>query len=426
MARIGDPGNTIIDIDFSRFPASTNTNSGSLSGSLDAHGLTFLRASPATVQTSATSVATGIPNNVIRIGRSGSLSNTALVLEETRTNYVFPHITPVANTGVWGDVANATASYGAAPNGIAEATRVLMVAGTYGPHIYTSVTSARFISLWGRRLANSTGYKQRLYDGVELPSHDLTGYSGDTWVRAGRYHNSGNNTYSIHDNRLTTHGGSGVGVDMLSWGHQIENGTFLTELIETSGSVQTRAAERLYHPDVTKLMHDGMLAIEVTFRPKADFPSGFTKPMRIWSIDENNYFELDPTGTLARFCINGEFATRNDLSLKREEAFNFYTSFFTSRAESPSFKGVVSGTSVNYYDLTDSTTGITTLRLSASLTGSINFFSDKNGNKAFSAWVEHISVYRRARNVPNLELDGTRHQNYTRVPRIKPFKDRKY
>lgn len=211
-------------------------------------------------------------------------------------------------------------------------------------------------------------------------------------------------------------------VDMM----QFERGLFPTEHIWTSGSINSRASEKLYHPDVTQLMDDGMLAIEVIFRLKGRFPSQFTGPFRLWTIDENNYAEFDPTGSFGRVCVSGVTASSPSLTIGTTTALSIYTMFSTGSADAPQFVAIVSASSgYSTSDITSAmSAGFSSLRLPSTLTGSLYFMSDASGNKALSGWIERIAVYRRSRNVPDLELPATRHPNYTRSNKVRPFADR--
>lgn len=207
---------------------------------------------------------------------------------------------------------------------------------------------------------------------------------------------------------------------------QVERGLFPTEFIWTSGSAQWRASEKLYHPDVTQLIDDGMLTIEIAFRPKGRFPTQFAGPVRIWTIDENNYSEVDPTGSVGRVCINGVTATFSPATLEMTTGYSLYTSFSSRADETPQYLAIASS-STGFSTVqvgAAMSAGFTDLRLPSTLTGSLYFMSDASGNKTLSAWIERISVYRRSRNVPDLELPATRHPTYTRTTRVRPFADR--
>src|SRR5260370_402323 len=77
-----------------------------------------------------------------------------------------------------------------------------------------------------------------------------------------------------------------------TWGLQLENGLFATELIQTHGAAATRAGERLFYANGSALVDSGRIGMYAKFVPKGA-RSAYTAPPPIWSVDANNFATID-------------------------------------------------------------------------------------------------------------------------------------
>jgi hypothetical protein len=72
---------------------------------------------------------------------------------------------------------------------------------------------------------------------------------------------------------------------------QFESGNIQTEHILTTGSVASRAGEKLYHPFASTFINDKRIAMEFRFIPKGG-PGEYAVDPYICTIDNNNYIKI--------------------------------------------------------------------------------------------------------------------------------------
>lgn len=259
-------------------------------------GLSLSRASSATVQTSASTVVTaGIGVDVARVGDDGS--GAGLVLEEARTNLQTASRAEVGGAGWNVASGTVTANFAAGPDGSNVATRSQVTAGKYSQYWDSSArTGAHCCSVWAR----GTSAPQTLHGDIGLPnSFTLAGAATTSWARFTNVL-----VLAAQQMQLACVNNPTATLDCLSDLWQCEAGAFPTEAIVTTGATATRAGERLYHATSSALVRAGRLGLEVKIRPKGSSAS-YSANMRLWTIDANNYAEIDKTTRVLTVVVAG-------------------------------------------------------------------------------------------------------------------------
>lgn len=256
-------------------------------------GLSFSRASAATVQAGTSSVVTsGITTDVPRAGRRLDSDSIGLVIEETRTNWVKDARNPTT--------ANWTAGTGAAPSsgftgpdGSANAYRHNIASGTLSRYVHlTLLSGTTTASIWLTRGSVGATYQ---IAGIGTP---LFGTAPSVWTRYAASTTGATLDFIVCDGRdLSGSGGTTAGArDDLIDCVQEETGAFATEFINTSGATATRQGERLWLPSATSVVSAGRLTLEINFKAKSA-PSQFGAAARLWTSGAD-YAEISSAGTL--------------------------------------------------------------------------------------------------------------------------------
>lgn len=278
--------------DFTALPLSTSANAATLRAALSAMGLTFTRASSATVQTSASEVVTaGIGVDDPRVGNGGY--GQGLVIEEARTNDIAGYYPRASTWGwaSWDPVAgsNDQEAAGTAPDGTSNAHRwTATSAGVYGTaNTVTAVAATYALSAWGKRAsgASSTfGWRVSKDGNTVHPGLMAAGYDG-TWKRSSGVYTTTAGSFVVGEDIRAGVGPTTGLCDVYDWGFQLENGKFPTELILTTGATATRAADRLSVTS-TRIVQSGRIGIEVTFVPKG----------LVADMNNPRFFQINGTG----------------------------------------------------------------------------------------------------------------------------------
>ena len=251
-------------------------------------GLSFARASSATVTTGPSTVITsGITSNVARVGKRGSDSTTrGLLFEGARTNLLAPNGRAVNSLASAGSGATITANDIAGPDGSVSADRVQLTSGGYSRYqTFSLTTGAKYtVSIWFK----GSGPFQTNTFGVA--AHANVGTLSSSWTCVS-YTFTQDSTSGGFIPLDTRNNGVGSGwpqaidawVDLM----QIEAGAY-----ETSYFNGARAGERLYLASRAPLLRGGRLRLRV--RSLMRFASADMKrARRLWTIDANNYVEVD-------------------------------------------------------------------------------------------------------------------------------------
>lgn len=245
-------------------------------------GLSFSRASTATVQTSASTIlVTGITTDVARIGDDGA-NHKGLVIEEARTNnaqYAQLVGNPVSTTGT------PTISDITGPDGATSGRQIQDTGASafqfqyFNPTNFSNGTSV-VGSCWGKLIAGTQGTVQENGDSADLV------ITSANWARVV---NSGtaNAISPFSMNFVPTNLVAASVGTCAFYGAQYEAGKFVTELILTSGAAATRAGERLWLTDKSTAIISGQLSMEVAYFPKGAH-NAYAAQQNIFFIDANN------------------------------------------------------------------------------------------------------------------------------------------
>lgn len=259
-------------------------------------GLTFARASIATVQTgTSTVITTGIGNNVARVGRRLTGDTPGLVIERTATNA----IADSRNTTVasWQPGSVADVRPGAAPSpdgsttqnsstttGAAQFSRYVQFAATTGVAVVLSMWS---LSTSG---ASITGTWQ-----VGTPNQTYSATSA--WVRAVGLYTTAGSAYFLAPCNTTA---QAITHDM----HQHELGLIATEFITTSGGAATRQGEQLTCSYDLRASAGLELRLEFVVRPKGS-STQYPALMTLWFQDASNNIRINNTTGAVNILIGG-------------------------------------------------------------------------------------------------------------------------
>jgi hypothetical protein len=172
----------------------------------------------------------------------------------------------------WNNISTTlTANYGLSPDGTNNATRLQRSAGVRGV-IYngTSVTSGQSytISLYVKSLNSTQQIRIGADNGCVNPQGAETFTVGEKWQRISTTITASQTSWNYFiDNVQSGIGCTGtyVGVDILIYGFQVEEGSYATSLIHTSGSAVTRSADVANNAGNSDLINstEGVLYAEI-------------------------------------------------------------------------------------------------------------------------------------------------------------------
>jgi hypothetical protein len=281
-------------------------------------GLTFSRASSATVQTSDQTVQTAsIGVDVLRVGQYGATSaSRGIVIEESRTN-IAPHRDQLTNWTTTGATATRTAGQ-ASPDGTSNAVRWQAASGAFSYYVQTQQLPATrwTCTQWTvRGSVGASGQMLAFVNGTPAANKALANTTlGAAWQRI---------SATPNDASLGGAGGSGGGIvladgrDQSAVGGvvagardaivdlpQCEAGVFATEAIVTSGASATRAGERLAITTGSSVVSHGRLSLELSVIPKGA-RSEYGSTIQLWYVDANNQASIDPTTGVMTVKIGG-------------------------------------------------------------------------------------------------------------------------
>lgn len=276
----------IWEADFERdYPLNDGSNGNLLKGLDGARGLLFTRASDATVQVSPSQVVTsGIGVDGVRIGNAGY--GKGRVLEESRQN-IAPRARPT-NTGGWGGITSTiTLGYAAGPDdAAATAARIFASStGAFGCFVNAPVLAQSYVgSVWYRLLDRANRPQVIPSVPATAGTRELVTPGTDAWWRYVSPVRSSASAYclQVHETGLL------AAVDAVCDLAQVEYGSFPTELILTTGAAATRQADSLSISDLSRVVRNGQIRIELDFIPRAT-RSNYTTFPTLFSYDANNY-----------------------------------------------------------------------------------------------------------------------------------------
>jgi len=186
-----------------------------------------------------------VSNNEPRIDFSND-SKGALLLEPTRTNR-FLHSEDLtqfdlSSSGIGASNPVVTSNYGISPNGTQNADRVQLYAGTDASgnsritETFSIFATTETISVY---LKSNDG-QEHIIDIIQSNSVQNTATVTSEWKRFS--FTNVNTSPDVYGIGLT--GSNGETADILAWGFQLEEGSYATSYIPTSGSIGTRDTEQ--------------------------------------------------------------------------------------------------------------------------------------------------------------------------------------
>jgi hypothetical protein len=407
---------TVWRANFAGLPLSTTSNATELTNALAALGLTFTRASSATVQTSIDSlVASGIGTDVPRIGDAGY--GRGLLMEEARTNEA-SRCSELDNA-TWAKFATTvTADTSVAPDGATTADTIAETATTNVHLIQQSTLSVNgtdgwVISAWARqgtrryavlRFGTSAGYEitMDLQTGTVANSSAVSSASvrgsATGWLRGSFVCVPASGVsafqFAMSDTGGAYHSYAGsTSNNLLAWGFQLEKGKYPTELIPTTSTTVTRAADRLAHSTPSRLVNAGRLGLELRFIPRATLANyDATNGFYLWTngpAGGNSYAWLNPGDSRLYVRVNGtDWTPTTTISWAVGDVVDFWVEAGGGSLASVAKYRVNGGAAVSI--------GSTSAQGSISTSAVIDFFGAAAVGVS-SAWVQHIRAYRAGR-----------------------------
>lgn len=261
--------------------------------------LAYSRASGASVQTSATTVTTGLAVDAAPYTNRGT--STGLTVECARTNLIFPMRSHTG--GYWGagSVVTTTEAAAAGPDGAVSAVQSAVLAGGYSrwvvyAHAATGLSYSH--SLWHRTVSGAGTYRVTVVDNVSV-----SGASSTTWALVAHSRIAGENGVRLFPVDCR----DAVARDMYTDLHQVELGQFPTSAIITAGAAATRAGARLRHTDAAKIIASGRLEFEIDVEPlgaSTEYGTDGTH-FYIWYVDASNYARIIAATRVLEVLIGG-------------------------------------------------------------------------------------------------------------------------
>lgn len=367
-------------------------------------GFSFSRSSPATVQTSTSTVlSSGIDANVPRLGFNGTVKG--LVFEETRTNLNKDSRNPASSSWTTGTSANITSSATTGPDGLLSASRHQPTSNTFTNYwtnggVNMAAGSYTF-SLWQKQSAAGAASEQQFdfFVNGAATTNDIYGYGGappSTWTRYAvtlTHTNAasliGHNISNGADGRpWNANGGQGIinnARDIYNDLNQVELGKFVTEYIPTNGLTSSRAGERLFRANGNDCVDRDRLSLEFDVTPKGA-RTDYSSAMRLWSDAGNSgsFVEIGTNGVVT-CSLNGTSNTTNAVTWNAFDNVKIFVAMGGSVATT--FQMSKNNGSTSTVPVTGSALG------SVSVAGASEFLCSGSG-KQLTCYVKTIRAYK--------------------------------
>jgi hypothetical protein len=262
--------------------------------------------SNATVQTSASTVTSGIGTNTGRIFSDGT--HTGLLLEESRTNLVGDSDNLTAGSWSAGTATTTRPLTPSGPDSQSLASRVANIGDQAGAFAQgTFGAGAVVASWWSRTTGGSAGKGQGyLYDGTNVVAsmHNIDGSWSHHAITQSGSHASASCQFAVHSGHdWTASGGGNPGnMDNVYRLLQLELASFATSHIATSGGTAIRAADLA--STTTDLRVSGALKIEFSLLPLGA-SSQYGADQFLWWKDASNNAKIVQSTRKIAVTLNG-------------------------------------------------------------------------------------------------------------------------
>lgn len=254
-----------------------------------------------TMQTSASTVATGVGVDVGALGRESTTHSFGLQHEPARTNIQ----TNNTDVSVWA-VGTCPVTTATAPDGVVRNIRMAQAAagqtrGTRtGPD---TITLNQYVSCWIKRIIQNPAEFNNLYLSTGAYAYIVPPAVDATWWRTGfQSYFAG----SLYSGRYYPCIGGATPCTTDVYGYQVEDSGHPTSVIVTAGASVTRAGTFLTVP-AASLVVGGRVSLEFDLRPKGAATEytidGAYVYLAYW--DANNHIRLDTATRRLEVTVNG-------------------------------------------------------------------------------------------------------------------------
>jgi hypothetical protein len=290
-------------------------------------GLSFSRASAATVQIGTSTVVTsGITTDVARAGRALDADSVGLVVEPSRTNLVLQSRTlNHANAGSGDTYTTGQTS----PDGSTNALRAQINSSGFSRYqLDAGITGTFSMSVWYAKGPGS-GVYHNSFSTTAGASGFAFGTASASWGRVAipAIAFAAQNRYALPmdgQNESALGGPGAAALDALVDMHQIEAGKWVSEFVSTSGATATRAGERLFVATGASVVSSGRVLMHLRAQLKHT-PANADTAMRLWTdhADATTYVEIATTGVLTA-SVGGSTNTTNALSWAANDTVDIF------------------------------------------------------------------------------------------------------
>lgn len=272
-------------------------------------GFTYSRASTATVQTSASTMQTGLAVDAVPIVDRGG--GARLCFEAARTNGSLRSHDYALLSDSGAPTTVYTPAYAPAPDGTNVGVRVQVVSGGWSKWTALVVAAGvKAVGSWWARVTAGTGVVRGVFDdnGSNPQVVRNTGAT-TTWAR----YSAGPIAINTTTARLVANDGRNAppapaeAIDVVTDGHQIEAGGFPTSLIVTGAALATRSGARLRHTSPANVVIGGRIEAEFDLEPhgaSTEYTADGAHAHLLY-IDASNYARWVTATRVVEVCVGG-------------------------------------------------------------------------------------------------------------------------
>jgi hypothetical protein len=169
--------------------------------------------------------------------------------------------------------------------------------------------------------------------------------------------------------------------------HSMEAGKFATEVIVTGGAGGSRSGERLTRSIPTDSVDNGRVSIYAEIQPKGA-RSAYGSPIRLWTIDANNYCEINPTTGVITTSVAGVTNTTDPVTWNALDTVEIFVATGASVATRASYR--VNGGSETVLSITGSALA------AVSAPSAFDWLCNGTASQ-FTSWARKLEAYKQGR-----------------------------